>query len=40
MREATYITANLFKNEHLKLLNETINQNIVKGSDQPSGGAI
>jgi len=25
MREAAYITANLFKNEHLKLLNETIN---------------
>ena len=40
MREAAYITANLFKNEHLNLLNETINQNIVKGSDQPSGGAI
>ena len=39
MREAAYITANLFKNDHLKLLNETINQNIVKGSDQPSGGA-
>ena len=40
MREAAYITANLFKTEHIKLLNETINQNIVKSNDQPSGGAI
>jgi len=40
MREAAYITANLFKTDHLKLLNETISQNIIKGSDQPSGGAI
>ena len=40
MREAAYITANLFKIDHLKVLNETINQNIVKGNDQASGGAI
>ena len=40
MREAAYITAKIFKTDHLKLLNETINKNLVIGRDKPSEGAI
>ena len=40
MREAGYVTAQIFNKEQLKLLNETIQKNLVKGTDNPNRKAI
>ena len=40
MREAGYVTAKIFNKEQIKLLNETIQKNLVKGTDSPNQKAI
>ena len=40
MREAGYVTAKIFNKEQIKLLNETIQKNLIKGTDSPNKKAI
>lgn len=40
MRETSYVLAKLFNLEQIKILNETIKKNLIKGNDKPSSEAI
>ena len=40
MRETSYVLAKLFDLSQIKILNETIKNNLIKGNDKPSSKAI